>query len=159
MNQVLHPFIDTFVVVYFDNIFIYSRSKEDHIDHLRQVFQTLKIESLYTNLKKCEFMTKHVIFLGYIVTPDGIFIDPEKMHAISEWSKSQNVHNVRSFHGLATFYHWFIRNFSMIVAPITNYIKKGAFEWIKVAERACQKNQGSNDPSTCPASTQFFKSF
>ena len=92
------------MVVYFDDILIYSRTKEDHLDHLQQVCQVLRQESLYANLKKCDFLTTRIIFLGFVVTPDGLTVDPEKVRAIEEWPVPQSVHEVRSFHGLATFY-------------------------------------------------------
>ena len=136
MTQVLRTFIGKFVVVYFDDILIYSRTKEDHLDHLRQVCQALRQDSLYANHKKCEFMTHRVIFLGFVVTAEGVSADPEKVKSIVEWPEPKNVHDVRSFHGLATFYRRFIRGFSTIVAPITDCIRKGIFEWTKNAGKA-----------------------
>ena len=73
------------MIVYFDDILIYSQTRESHLDHLRQVCQVLRTESLYANLKKCNFMTNRIIFLGYVVTPEELLVDPEKVHAITEW--------------------------------------------------------------------------
>ena len=127
MTQVLRAYMRKFVVVYFDDILIYSRTKENHLDHLRQVCVALRKESLFANLKKCEFMTSRITFLGFIVTPDGVSIDPEKIRSIVEWHVPKSVHDVCSFHDLATFYRRFIKGFSSIVAPITDYLRKGSF--------------------------------
>ena len=124
------------MVVYFDDILIYSKTKEDHLDHLRQVCLTLRKESLYANLGKYAFLTQRVIFLGFVVTPEGVSADPEKVKSIVEWPTPTTVFDVRSFHDLATFYRRFIRNFSTIVSPITDCIRNGSFEWIKAADKA-----------------------
>ena len=136
ITQVLRTFVEKFVVVYFDDILIYSKTLTDHLDHLRQVCQVLRNDSLYGNLKKCEFMTSRVTFLGFVVTPDGVSADPEKIRSIVEWSEPTSIHEVRSFHGLATFYRRFIKGFSTIVAPITDCIRKGEFFWTKAAHKA-----------------------
>ena len=136
MNQVLRPFIGKFVVVYFDDILIYSRTAKDHLGHLQQVCQTLKNENLYANLKKCSFLTPRVIFLGFVVPLEGVSADPEKIKSIVEWPVPKSIHDVHSFHGLATFYRRFIRGFSTIVAPITDCIRKGNFTWTKSTDRA-----------------------
>ena len=81
-------------------------------------------------------MTTRVIFLGFVVIPDGVMVDPEKIRSIVEWPEPTNIHEVRSFHGLATFYRRFIRGFSTIVAPVTDCIRKGEFEWTKAASKA-----------------------
>jgi len=136
MNQVLKTFIEKFVVVYFDDILIYSKTKADHLTHLRQVCQVLRKDSLYANIKKCDFLTHRVIFLGFVVTSEGVSADPAKIKSIVEWPVPKSIHDVRSFHGLATFYRRFIRRFSTIVAPITDCIRKGTFEWTKAADKA-----------------------
>ena len=136
MTQVLCAYMRKFVVVYFDDILIYSRTKESHLDHLRQVCIALRKESLYTNLKKCEFLTHRITFLGFIVTPDGVSVDLEKIRCIVEWPVTKSVHDIRSFHGLATFYRRFIRGFSSIVVPMTDYLRKGSFNWTSAANRA-----------------------
>ncbi|XP_038974994.1 uncharacterized protein K02A2.6-like [Phoenix dactylifera] len=136
MNQVLKPYIGRFMVVYFDDILIFSRSRVEHQQHLRRVLLTLRSEKLYVNLKKCFFAESQVPFLGFIISDQGVAADPEKVRAIREWPTPSNIHEVRSFHGLASFYHRFIRNFSSIVAPITNCMKAENFRWTPAATRA-----------------------
>jgi len=112
MNQVLKPITGKFVVVYFDDILIYSQTKSDHVAHLREVLKILQQNKLYVNLKKCSFMTSTLLFLGFIVSADGIKVDEEKIRAIREWLTPQTVSEVRSFHALAMFYRRFVRDFS-----------------------------------------------
>ena len=92
------------MVVYFDDILTYSQTKSDHVAHLREVLKILQQNKLYVNLKKCSFMTSNLLFLGFIVSADGIKVDEEKIRAIREWPTPQTVSEVHSFHGLATFY-------------------------------------------------------
>jgi len=136
MNQVLKPFIDKFVVVYFDDILVFRRSLHEHLDHLRQVFCTLRFESFFINLKKCSFAQNSVVFLGFIVSANGVSADPEKVRAILDWPPPNNIHETRSFHGLASFYRRFVKGFSSIMAPITECTKKGSFIWTIAAQRA-----------------------
>ena len=136
MNQILHPFIGRFVVVYFDDILIYSTTKDYHMVHLRHVLQALHENELYINMKKCSFMTASIVFLGYVITADGIKVDEEKVKAIRDWGIPKNIHEVRSFHGLASFYRKFIRNFSSIAAPITDCMKQWKFNWTEEAEKS-----------------------
>ncbi|KAL6313353.1 hypothetical protein AAG906_001063 [Vitis piasezkii] len=139
MMQVLKPFIGRFVVVYFDDILIYSRSCEDHEEHLKQVMHTLRAEKFYINLKKCTFMSPSVVFLGFVVSSKGVETDPEKIKAIVDWPIPTNIHEVRSFHGMATFYQRFIQNFSSIMTPITECMKPGLFIWTKAANKAFEE--------------------
>lgn len=127
MTQVLRPFIGKFLAVYFDDILICSETKEQHLNHLWQVCTSLRREQLYANLKKCTFLTDKLIFLGFVVSAKGMSANPEKVMAIVEWKEPANIHEVRSFHGLAKFYRWFIKGFSTIMAPITDCMKKGEF--------------------------------
>ncbi|CAM8926221.1 unnamed protein product [Rhodiola kirilowii] len=129
MNQILRPFMGTFVVVYFEDILIYSKSPELHLEHLRQVLQVLQDNKLYVNMKKCVFSTNKILFLGFIVGEDGIQADEEKIRAIRDWPTPHSVTEVWSFHGLATFYRRFVKNFSTITTPITECLKKGKFQW------------------------------
>ena len=119
MNQLFRPFIGKFVVVYFDDILIYSRSEEEHLGHLTQVMMVLDEQKLFRNLKKCTFFTPEVTFLGYIISADAIKVDERKIEAIRSWPVPKSIRDVRSFHGLASFYRRFIRNFSTITAPMT----------------------------------------
>ncbi|GJR37998.1 RNA-directed DNA polymerase [Tanacetum coccineum] len=136
MNKVLKPFISSFVIVYFDDILIYNKSEKEHLRHLREVLIALSQNKLYINLKKCNFLTDKLLFLGFVITSHGIRVDEDKVRAIREWPKPQGISDVRSFHGLATFYRRFIRNFSIIMAPITQCMKKGKFEWGKEADES-----------------------
>ena len=104
MTQMPKPFMGKFLVVYFDGIIIYSKSREQRLDHLTQVCTTLKKESLYGNLKKFSFFTDQVIFLGFIISSKGVFADPQKVQAIVDWPKPKNIHDIQSFHGLTSFY-------------------------------------------------------
>ena len=106
------------MVVYFDDILIYSKSLHEHMDHLRVVFDALRAARLFGNIKNCTFCTDRVSFLGYVVTPQGIEVDEAKVQAIRSWPMPTTVSQVRSFHGLAGFYRRFVPNFSTIAAPI-----------------------------------------
>ena len=136
MNQVLRPFTGSFVVVYFDDILIYSKNKEEHLVQLRQVLDVLKENKLYINLKKCTFFTNKLLFLGYIVSEDGIHVDQDKVRAIREWPTPKPVSELRSFHGLATFFRRFVRNFSTLAAPITECLKQRKFHWGEAQDKS-----------------------
>ena len=136
MNKILQPFIGRFFVVYFDDILIHSTTKDDHMVHSPHVLQALHENELYINVKKCSFMTASIVFLGYVITADGIKVDEEKVKAIRDWAIPKNIHEVRSFHGLAPFYSRFIRSFSSIVSPITDCMKEGKFNWTEEAEKS-----------------------
>jgi hypothetical protein len=123
MNEVLHAFIGKFVVVYFDDILIYSKSMEAHLDHLCAVFTALRDARLFGNLEKCVFCTDRVSFLGYVVTPQGIEV-------IQGWPVPKTITQVRSFLGLAGFYRRFVKDFSTTVAQLNALTKKGVpFSW------------------------------
>jgi transposase InsO family protein len=135
MNEVLRHFIGKFVVVYFDDILIYSSSLEEHLAHLRAVFDALRAARLFGNIEKCTFCTDRVSFLGYVVTPQGIEVDQAKVEAINNWPIPTSVTQVRSFLGLAGFYRRFVKDFSTIAAPLHEITKKGVpFTWGKAQE-------------------------
>ena len=102
MNEVLQPFLNKFIVVYLDDILAYSTSEEDHVEHLRALFFTLRTQKLYGKKEKCDFFQDHIMFLGYIVVGTGIIVDPAKIDAIKSWKVPLNTHDVRSFIGLTS---------------------------------------------------------
>jgi RNase H-like domain found in reverse transcriptase/Reverse transcriptase (RNA-dependent DNA polymerase) len=138
MNLVFKSFIGRFLVVYFDDILVYNTGESEHLEHFRQVFEVLAEQKLYINLKKREFLTSNLVFLGYVVSAKGIHVDPSKVDAIVSSPIPANIHDVRSFHGLASFYRRFIRDFSTLVSPITECLKGGVFKWTKEAEKSFQ---------------------
>ena len=124
INHVLHAFIGKFVVVYFDDILIYSKDLTEHLDHLSYIFNILRSEKLYVNLKKCTFCMERIVFLGYVVIAQVIKIDEEKVKAIQDWPIPKLASEVRSFHRLASFYKCFVKDFSTLVAPLNEVVKK-----------------------------------
>lgn len=136
MNQALRPFIGKFVVVYFDDILIFSNTLQDHLSHLRDVLVALRREKLYVAQHKCEFGVSQVLFLGYVISAAGLRVDPQKVAAVASWPTPTTVTEVRSFHGLASFYRRFVYNFSAIMAPITDCMKNSTFTWSPEASAA-----------------------
>ena len=160
MNHVLRDFIGKFVVVYFDDILIYSTTLDFHLEHLKLVLSVLRKEQLYANLEKCVFCTDHVIFLGYVVSSKGVQVDEAKVKAIQEWPTPKNVTDVRSFHGLASFYRRFVKDFSTLAAPLNEVLKKNVgFKWGEKQEEAFNvlKEKLTNAPIL--ALPNFAKSF
>ena len=139
MNQIFRPFIGKFVVVYFDDILIYSGSMEDHIQHLREVLLVLRREQFYATTKKCVFMMHSVLFLGYVLSEEGIQVDENKVETVRSWPQPKTITEVRSFHGLVSFYRRFIPHFSSVMAPVTDCMKGKKFEWTEEAGIAFEK--------------------
>jgi hypothetical protein len=123
MNEVLRSFISKFVVVYFDDILIYCKSLDEHIEYLRAVFGALCDACLFANLEKCTFYTDRVAFLDYVVTPQGIEMDKAKIEAIKSWPIPATLTQLQSFPDLAGFYRRFVRDFSTIAAPLNDLMK------------------------------------
>lgn len=117
MNRVQQPFLDKFMVVYLDDIVIYNNTLEDHVNHLRQVFQVLRENELYVKKEKCAFAQWEVTFLGHIVGKGKLRMDESKVMAIQEWEPPKKVPELRSFLGLANYYRKFIKGYSAIAAP------------------------------------------
>ncbi|KAI3783857.1 hypothetical protein L1987_42945 [Smallanthus sonchifolius] len=139
MNRVCRPYLDKFVIVFIDDILIYSKSKQEHEEHLRLVLDLLKQEQLYAKFSKCEFWLKEVQFLGHVINEAGIHVDPAKIEAVKNWIAPKTPTEIRSFLGLAGYYRRFISNFSKIDVPLTALTHKGRiFEWGQEQEEAFQ---------------------
>ncbi|KAL0554431.1 hypothetical protein IC582_008352 [Cucumis melo] len=139
MNRVFREFLDTFVIVFIDDILIYSKTEAEHEEHLRMVLQTLRDNKLYAKFSKCEFWLKQVSFLGHVVSKAGVSVDPAKIEAVTGWTRPSTISEVRSFLGLAGYYRRFVENFSRIATPLTQLSRKGApFVWSKACEDSFQ---------------------
>ncbi|KAI3707163.1 hypothetical protein L6452_25432 [Arctium lappa] len=160
MNRVCKPYLDKFVIVFIDDILIYSRTEKEHEQHLRAVLSLLKREKLYAKFSKCEFWLREVQFLGHVVTQEGIKVDPTKVDAIKRWEPPRTPSEVRSFLGLAGYYRRFIQDFSRIATPLTSLTNKGVkFECKPAQEEAFEvlKEKLSTAPIlTLPEGTEGF---
>jgi len=125
MNSVFMPELDKFIVVFIDDILIYSKNKKEHEQHLRIVLQRLRDHQLYAKFSKCEFWLNSVKFLGHTISSEGISVDPSKVQEVMDWKPPTSVHQIRSFLGLAGYYRRFIPDFSRIAKPMTELLKKG----------------------------------
>ncbi|KAD7116758.1 hypothetical protein E3N88_04026 [Mikania micrantha] len=149
MNRVCRPYLDQFVIVFIDDILIYSKSEREHEDHLKKVLELLRKEQLYAKFSNCEFWLKEVHFLGHVINKDGIHVDPAKIEAIKNWTTPSTPTEIRSFLGLAGYYRRFIANFSKIAFPLTTLTQKSqAFIWGQKQEDAFQllKQKLCNSP-------------
>ena len=124
MNKVFMEFLDKFVVVFIDDILVYSKNEEEHKEHLHLVLGKLREHQLYAKFSKCEFWLKEVGFLGHVISGEGIAVDPIKVVTVTNWDAPTSVGVIRSFLGLAGYYRRFIENFSKIAKPMTEFLKK-----------------------------------
>ena len=130
--------LDKFVVVFIDDILIYSSTAEEH-EHLRVVLEKLRQNQLYAKFSKCDFWLEKVAFLGHVLTAEGVAVDPTKIEAVKGWEQPRNVTDIYGFLGLAGYYRRFIENFSKIAKPMTNLLKKtNEFEWTPGCEHSFQ---------------------
>jgi hypothetical protein len=137
MNNILSQYLDKFVLVFINNILVYSKTEEEHEKHLKIVFQTLRKHKLYANFEKCDFYQRRIQYLGHVISEEGIAVDQERIKSIMEWPIPKDVADIKSFMGITHYYHIFIKGFSKITYPITSLQKKGIrFTW----SQKCQDN-------------------
>jgi transposase InsO family protein len=137
MNITLGPLLRKCVLVFFDDILVYSRTLEEHVDHVRLVLQLLHRDQWQVKLAKCVFAQRQLRYLGHLISEQGVATDPEKVQAVLQWPPPASVKDLRSFLGLAGYYRRFVRHFGMISRPLTDLLKKGAvFVWTEVQEQA-----------------------
>ena len=140
MNRVFQPYLDQFVVVFVDDILIYSQSEVEHEDHLRIVLQLLRDHQLYAKFSKCEFWLAKVGFLGHVVLASGVSVNPGKVEVVMIWERLKSVFEIRSFLGLAGYYRRFIEDFSRLATPMKRLtLKEVKFVWDDSCEQAFQE--------------------
>jgi len=140
MNRTFSQYLDQFVIVFVDDILVYSPDEEQHREHLRVVLGILRDQQLYAKLSKCEFWLSSVAFLGHIVTGAGISVDPAKVEAVTQWRAPTSVAEIRSFLGLAGYYRRFIQDFARLASPLTTLTRKGVeFVWSQKCEDSFQE--------------------
>ncbi|GAU10637.1 hypothetical protein TSUD_418350, partial [Trifolium subterraneum] len=137
MNRIFQPYLDKFVVIFIDDILIYSKDPQEHAEHLRIVLNILREKQLYAKFSKCEFWLSEVKFLGHVISQGGVSVDPSKVEAVLNWERPRTVSEIRSFLGLVGYYRRFILGFSEIALPLTRLTRKGAaFDWDELCENS-----------------------
>lgn len=129
MHHIFHPYLRRFVIFFFDDILIYSPTLEDHVAHLKLVFQTIRANHLFLRKEKCSFATNKVEYLGHFITKEGVSTDPSKVQAVANWPKPSTLKQLRGFLGLAGYYRRFVKDFGKIAKPLTDMLKKDNFQW------------------------------
>ena len=143
MKRVFQPYLDRFVIVFIDDILVYSGSPEEHSEHLRIVLQTLRERKLYAKLSKCQFWLDRVAFLGHVILVEGVSVDPQKIESVVSWKLPKNVSEVRSSLGLTGYYRKFVEGFSRIAAPLTKLTRKDVkYDWVDVCQQSFEELKG-----------------
>jgi hypothetical protein len=133
MNDIFKPFLRRFILVFFDNILIYSSSLDDHLIHLQTVLQVMVQHHLFAKLSKCRFAESEIEYLGHLISQQGVRADPSKLAAMVTWPLPRSVKSLRGFLGPIDYYRKFICNYGLIAAPLTSLLKKNSFLWTSEA--------------------------
>lgn len=160
MNTTLKPYLRKFVLVFFDDILIYSTTLEEHLVHLRCVFNLLSKDQWKLKLSKCSFAQTEIAYLGHVISANGVGTDPAKLDSIARWPTPASVKELRSFLGLAGYYRRFVRHFGLISKPLTNLLKKSSlFVWTPDHDHAFQALKSALCQSLVLALPNFSKPF
>jgi hypothetical protein len=136
MNDVLQPFLCRFVLVFLDDILIYSSSWTEHLQHIRLALEALRCHSLHVKRSKCSFGEPSVAYLGHVISTNSVAMDGDKVEAVASWPEPRSARGVHGFLGLAGYYRKFIRDFGSIAAPLMHLLRKEAFAWTPEAAEA-----------------------
>jgi len=159
MNDVLRPFLRRFVLVFFDDILIYSKTWADHLRYLRAVLSMLRQHHLFVKRAKCAFGVASVSYLGHVISEAGVAMDPAKVQAIHDWPVPRSARAVRGFLGLAGYYRKFVHNFGSVAAPLTALLKKEGFSWTDAAAAAFDALKAAVTSAPILAMPDFAKDF
>ncbi|CAI7878745.1 unnamed protein product [Closterium sp. NIES-54] len=142
MNHILRPLLDECVVVYLDDILIYSKNMKEHVEHLRKVFEILRKNKFYVKLSKSDFALKKIQFLGHMVSAEGVHVDPRKIEAVKKWKVPENMKELQQFLGFTNYYNRFVPQYAKIAAPLTDLLKKDTpFKWDTPHQQAMEQLQ------------------
>ena len=136
MNEIFCPFLRQFILVFFDDILVYSCSEEDHVIHLQKTLEILRLHKLHAKLSKCRFGCCEIDYLGHVISANGVAVDQKKIESILQWPFPSSLKSLRGFLGLTGYYKKFVHGYGQIARPLTDMLKKGAFQWTPTSESA-----------------------
>jgi hypothetical protein len=159
MNHIFRGQLRNYLLVFFDDILIYSRTWAKHLAHLEEVLGIMQAQSLYAKESKCKFIMIELLYLGHIICEHGVQVHQEKIRVILDWPTPKNLTELKGFFGLCNYYRQFVKGFSQLGAPLTDLTKKGAFQWTDESQQTFEKMK--EVMSTCPvlALLDFSRSF
>jgi hypothetical protein len=158
MNHIFKPYLRRFILIFFDDIMIYSKDLDSHVIHLTQTLDLLLQNQLFAKMSKCRSGCLEIEYLGHIVSAQGVSVDPGKIQATVDWPFPKNLKALRGFLGLTWYYRKFIKGYGSIAAPLTAMLRKNSFSWSKPAEVAFQalKEAVTHAPWPCLTSLSHF---
>ena len=139
MNHIFQKQLRKFLLIFFDDLLIYSKSWEENLQHIEEVLNILESESLFAKASKCEFRLEEILYLGHKISAKGVSVDEEKVKAIREWQKPKTLTQLRGFLGLCSYYRQFVKKFSKLASPLIDLTKKGNFGWNGAAQEAFEE--------------------
>lgn len=159
MNRIFEPYLRKFVLVFFDDILIYSSSLKQYLKHLRTTFKILRFNRLYLKRSKCAFAQTQIEYLGHVIPKEGVGTNPKKIKAITAWPKPTNIRALRGFLGLTRYYRKFVKNYDLINKPLIDQLKKEGFKWGQKANEAFEQLKRAMSKVSVLGLSDFTKPF
>ncbi|GJV70246.1 transposon Tf2-6 polyprotein, partial [Tanacetum coccineum] len=159
MNDVFKEYLRKFILVFFDDILIYSKSLSNHVDHLTIILKTMRQNKLFAKKTKCVFGISHVEYLRHVISVQGVAVDPSKIVAMQNWPIPTNIKQLRGFLGLTTYYRKFFKDFASLSRSLTQLLKKNSFKWSEEAQSSFLALQAAMTQAPVLALPNFTKPF